>query len=53
MHIKSPYSQCVNSYKTNIEWLENFSNIQPVSYQYDDYKSKSKINLSTVEAGRN
>ena len=53
MHIKSPYSQCVNSYKTNIEWLENFINIQPVSYQYDDYKSKSKINLSTVEAGRN
>jgi hypothetical protein len=49
MHIKSPYRQCVNSYKANIKWLENFSNIQPVSYQYDNYKSKSKINLSTVE----
>jgi hypothetical protein len=53
IHIKSSYIQCVDSYKDNIKWLENFSNIQPVSYQYDDYKSKSKTNLSTVEGERN
>ena len=34
-------NHCFNSYDTNLQWLENFTERQPVEFQFDFYKQRS------------
>ena len=41
-------SSCIESYQTNIRWLDNIIAVQPVSFQYDYYKSRSERSLKAL-----
>jgi hypothetical protein len=52
-NILSSYDECVGAFNQNLHWLTSMIEIQPVSFQYDYYKTIVESNLKNIFDGSN